>query len=163
MRFILPMGGIPVLALTVFRASALQLQTASDQLGQRIALDHVGVAVHDLAKAQRDFELLGFTVSEGGHFPGGISNSIIHFEDDGYLERVSATPSSQEKSADATEVRDFLKKHEGAMFLGLNVPSAAVAANYLRDHNFDVEGPTPGSIMEKGETELPPAQWFFFI
>jgi hypothetical protein len=46
------------------------------------------------------------------------------------------------------------------MFLGLNVSSAKGAAEYLRTHNFDVEGPEPGSIMKEGETKLPPPEWY---
>src|ERR1700756_2856194 len=58
-------------------------------LGQGRGVDHVGVGVRDLTKAQRDFEQLGFKVSEGGHFPGGLFNSIIDLENKTYLELLS--------------------------------------------------------------------------
>jgi hypothetical protein len=62
---------------------------------------------------------------------------------------------------DFTYVVDFVKKHEGAMFLGLNVLSAKDAASYLRAKNFDVEGPDPGSLMKEGETKPPPPEWYY--
>lgn len=37
---------------------------------------------------------------------------------------------------DASEIGDFGKKREGAMFLGINVTSAEAAADYLKTHNF---------------------------
>ncbi len=57
-------------------------------------------------------------------------------------------------------IADFVKKHEGAMFLGINVSSAKAAADYLKARNFDVDGPEPGSIMKEGETALPPPMWY---
>jgi len=46
------------------------------------------------------------------------------------------------------------------MFLGVNVSSAKAAADYLKAHNFDVNGPNPGSIMKEGETTPPPPMWY---
>jgi len=131
-------------------------------LGQGWGVDHVGVGVRDLSTAKRDYEQLGFKVSEGGHFPGGLFNSIIDFENKTYLELLSVKESQGNAASqgDAAEIADFLKKHEGAMFLGLNVSSAKVAASYLRTQNFDVEGPDPGSLMKEGETKPPPPQWY---
>jgi len=67
---------------------------------------------------------------------------------------------SSPSQGDAAEIADFVKKHEGARFLGLNVSSAKVAANYLKTQNFDVEGPVPGSIMKEGETKTPAPMWY---
>jgi hypothetical protein len=48
-------------------------------------VDHVGVVARDLDVAKSDFEGLGFTVSSGGNFPGGLSNKIINFENGTYV------------------------------------------------------------------------------
>jgi hypothetical protein len=76
--------------MAVFVASTLaQTPVPHPLLGQGWGVDHVGVGVRDLTKAQRDYQQLGFKVSEGGHFPGGLFNSIIDFENKTYLELLS--------------------------------------------------------------------------
>jgi catechol 2,3-dioxygenase-like lactoylglutathione lyase family enzyme len=154
---------LSVICMTIFVAGALpQTQVPHPLLGQGWGVDHVGVGVRDLSKAQRDYEQLGFKVSEGGHFPGGLFNRIISLENKTYLELLSVKePEGNTASqGDAAEIAGFAKKHEGAMFLGLNVSSAKGAASYLKTQNFDVEGPNPGSLMKEGETKPPPPQWF---
>lgn len=149
-----------VIGMTVFLASVLaQTPVPRPLLGEGWGVDHVGVGVRDLTKAQRDYEQLGFKVSQGGHFPGGIFNSSINFENITYIELLSVKQ-ARDTRGDAAEIADFVKKHEGAVFLGLNVSSAKVAASYLKTQNFDVEGPDPGSRMKEGETKLPPPQWY---
>ncbi len=133
---------------------------AQTLLGQGWGVDHVGVGVRDLAQAQHDYEQLGFKVSEGGHFPGGFSNSIVDLQNNSYLELLSVSANTSIKQGDASEIADFLNRHEGAMFLGINVASAKAAADYLKAHNFDVTGPDPGSIMKEGETTPPPPMWY---
>jgi hypothetical protein len=158
----LSLAGVPLLTLAICCASALQGEQSSEPiLGQGKGVDHVGVGVRDLVQAQHDYKLLGFKVSQRGHFPGGIYNSIIHFENGSYLELVSVT-AAQNDSALGAQITGFVKKHEGAMFLGLNVSSAKESAEYLRTRNFDVEVPGPGSLMKEGETKLPPPEWYGF-
>ena len=154
---------LSVVSIAVFVATAVaQTPVPHPLLGQGWGVDHVGVGVRDLTKAQRDYEHLGFKVSEGGHFPGGLFNSIIDFENKTYLELLSVKEAQGNTASqgDAAEIADFVKKHEGAMFLGLNVSSAKAAASYLKTQNFDVEGPDPGSLMKEGETKPPPPQWY---
>jgi catechol 2,3-dioxygenase-like lactoylglutathione lyase family enzyme len=127
-------------------------------LGQGWGVDHVGVGVRDLAQAQYDYEQLGFKVGKGGHFPGGISNSSVSLQDNSYLELLTVRGSTPVGLA--SEYGDFVKKHEGAMFLGIDVSSAQAAADYLKARNFDVDGPYPGSIMKEGETTPPPPMWY---
>ena len=150
-----------VIGIAVLVVSAVaQTPVPHPLLGQGWGVDHVGVAVRDLSKAQHDYEPLGFKVSQGGHFPGGLFNSIIDLENKTYLELLSGKePQGNVASqSDSSEIADFVKKHEDAMFLGLNVSSAKVAASYLRTQNFNVEGPNPGSLMKEGETKPPPPQ-----
>src|SRR5208337_2228730 len=140
---------------------ANNVQTPAQTLiGQGRGVDHVGVGVRDLAQAQHDYEQLGFTVSKGGHFPGGLSNCTVSFQNNSYLELLSVSGSTSLTQGDASEITDFVKKHEGAMFLGISVSSAKAAADYLKAHNFDVNGPDPGSIMKEGETTPPPPMWY---
>src|SRR5271157_781808 len=131
---------------------------AQTLLGQGWGVDHVGVAVHDLAQAQHDYEQLGFKVGKGGHFPGGVFNSIVGFQKNSALELLTVSGSTPVGLA--AELADFLKKHEGAMFLAIDVSSAKAAADYLRARNFAVDGPIPGSVMKDGETTPPPPQYY---
>jgi len=108
--------------------------SAQTLIGRGWGVDHVGVGVRDLAQAQHDYEQLGFKVSKGGH---------VSLQNNSYL-----------------ELAEFVTKHEGAMFLGIDVSSAKAAADYLKAHNFDVTGPDPGSIMKEGETTPPPPMWY---
>ncbi len=142
-------GGL--LALTAAAASAAPL------LGEGRGLDHMGIAVRDLAQATQDFGRLGFNVRHGGHFPGGVSNALVFFDDRSYLELLTVAPNH---TKDNDDIADFAKKHEGAMFLGLNVSSAKAAADYLRARNFDVSGPAPGSIMSDKDKTPPPPEWY---
>jgi len=79
-----------VTAVAILVVSAVaQTPVPHPLLGQGWGVDHVGVGVRDLSKAQHDYEQLGFKVSEGGHFPGGLFNSVIKFENRTYLELLS--------------------------------------------------------------------------
>jgi catechol 2,3-dioxygenase-like lactoylglutathione lyase family enzyme len=135
--------------------------SAQTLIGQGWGVDHVGIGVRNLTQAQHDYEQLGFkVVGKVGHFPGGVSNCSVSFQNNSYLELLSVTGSAPAAQGDAAEIADFVKKHEGAMFLGIDVSSAKVAADYLKAHNFDVKGPDPGSVMKEGETTLPPPMWY---
>ena len=136
--------------------NANSVQTpAQTVLGQGWGVDHVGVAVRDLAQAQHDYERLGFKFGTVGHFPDGVSNAAVSLQNNSYLELLGSTPGGP-----GSDIADYVKKHEGAMFLGIGVSSAKAAVDYLRARNFDVGGPFPGSVMKEGETTSPPPQWY---
>lgn len=53
-------------------------------------LDHIVIAVADLARAVEDYRALGFTVNSGGRHPGRTShNALVVFEDGAYLELIA--------------------------------------------------------------------------
>jgi len=150
--------------LLILATAPLSAQTTSASaqtlIGQGWGVDHVGVGVRDLAQTQHDYEQLGFKVSKRGHFPGGLFNCTVSLQNNSYLELLSLSGGTPAAHSDASEVADFVKKHEGAMYLGINVSSAKAAAAYLKAHNFDVRGPDPGSVMREGETIPPPPMWY---
>jgi len=113
-----------------------------------------------MAQAQHDYEQLGFKFDKGGHFPEGEFNSIVSFQKNSHLELLSVSESPSIKKGVASMIADFLKKQEGAMFLGIDVSSAKAAADYLKARNFDVSGLIPGSVMKEGETTPPPPMWY---
>jgi catechol 2,3-dioxygenase-like lactoylglutathione lyase family enzyme len=155
---------IRLAALLLLATVPVSAQTTSAPaqtlLGQGWGVDHVGVGVRDLARAQHDYEQLGFKVGKGGHFPGGISNAIASLQNNSYLELLSVSGSPSTVQGFDSETADILEKHEGAMFLGIDVSSAKAAADYLKARNFDVNDPDPGSIMKEGETTPPPPMWY---
>lgn len=62
-------------------------------------IDHLVLAVHDLARAIEDYRALGFTVTPGGQHPGRTShNALVVFEDGAYLEIIAwQGPAPQER------------------------------------------------------------------
>lgn len=64
-----------------------------------LALDHVVIAVGDLAATVEDYRRLGFTVQIGGDHPGRTShNALVVFEDGSYLELIAwRSPSPGER------------------------------------------------------------------
>jgi catechol 2,3-dioxygenase-like lactoylglutathione lyase family enzyme len=151
-------------ALLLLATVPLSAQTTSAPaqtlLGQGWGVDHVGVGVRDLAQAQHDYEQLGFKVGKGGHFPGDVSNSIVSFQKNSHLELLSVSESTSITKGLASMIADFLKKHEGAIFLGIEVSSAKATTDYLKARNFDATGPDPGSYLKEGETTLLPPMWY---
>ncbi|AMJ62674.1 VOC family protein [Bosea sp. PAMC 26642] len=53
------------------------------------SIDHIVIAVTDLAAAMRNYEVLGFTVLPGGEHPRGSRNALVVFEDGAYLEIIA--------------------------------------------------------------------------
>jgi catechol 2,3-dioxygenase-like lactoylglutathione lyase family enzyme len=153
-----------ILSFCAFATSRLSAQTApvSGQtlLGQGHGVDHVAVGVRDMAQAQHDYEQLGFKLAIRAHTPDGVFDNHIYLDNGTYVELAAVSGNTPAKQSLAAVVADFLKKHEGAMFLGINVSSAKDAADYLKARNFDAVGPIPGSMMREGETTLPPPMWY---
>jgi catechol 2,3-dioxygenase-like lactoylglutathione lyase family enzyme len=151
-------------ALLLLTTSPLSAQTTpaptQTLLGQGRGVDHVAVVVRDLSQAERDYEQLGFKVAGRKHFPGGEFDSHVYLQDNSYLELLSVSTSVPIKKGMASAIATFLKTHEGAVFLGIDVSSAKAAADYLKARNFAVDDPHPGSSMEEGETTLPPPMWY---
>lgn len=55
-----------------------------------LSLDHIVIAVGDLAAATRDYQALGFTVVPGGEHAGGVThNALVAFDDGSYLELIA--------------------------------------------------------------------------
>jgi catechol 2,3-dioxygenase-like lactoylglutathione lyase family enzyme len=150
--------------LLLLATSPLCAQTASAPaqtlIGQGRGVDHPGVLVRDIDQAQHDYEQLGFKVGKGGHFPDGEFNSIVPFQNGSYIELLSVSDTTSTKRGMAAHIAEFLKSHEGAVFLGVDVSSAAAAADYLTAHGFDATRPIPGAVMKDGESAPPPPQYY---
>ena len=148
--------------LSILLMDAAQAQEpANPLLGHGLGIDHVGIAVRNLEKTIIDCEqVLGFKCIKLPPKPAGVVSSVIYFENDSYLEllSVSKEPSGPTLSDQAKRYADFAEKHEGAMYLGLEMSSAKDAMDFLKVHNFEAELSERRRIMKKGETKPSPVQ-----
>ena len=107
-------------------------------------LDHVVIAVAELARAVEDYRKLGFTVQPGGRHPGRTShNALVVFDDGAYLELIAWT-----EPGPAERWYNVLREHgEGFMDFALipgDVPRAIDAA---RERGLSMTGPIEGSRL----------------
>jgi catechol 2,3-dioxygenase-like lactoylglutathione lyase family enzyme len=107
-------------------------------------LDHVVIAVSDLARAVADYRALGFTVLEGGvHASGTTHNALIVFADGTYLELLARTG-----AAPAPEALDFspmLAHGEGLCGFALCVSELPALTTELRARGVPIGEPTLGA------------------
>jgi catechol 2,3-dioxygenase-like lactoylglutathione lyase family enzyme len=105
-------------------------------------LDHVVIAVSDLAAAIADYRTLGFTVVEGGEHPGrGTHNALVVFSDGAYFELIAF----QRPDPDFRWWRVLQNAGPGFVDYALlpNEIEADVAAAQRR--GVDFETPVPGA------------------
>jgi hypothetical protein len=88
-----------------------------------VRVNHVVVAVEDLADAKRSFSGLGFTVKGGTPHDNGLHNSLVEFADTTEIELMSVeTPGD----VVARGYARFLNDGEGGAFLALSATADAV-------------------------------------
>ncbi len=91
-----------------------------------LRLDHLIIAVHDLAAASANYQTLGFTVLPGGtHANGATHNALIVFADGSYLELLALTGKSPQN--DAADYSFLVTMDEG--FVGYALQSDDLAAD----------------------------------
>lgn len=129
-------------------------------LGTGHGIDHVQIAVRDLAEASQNFEKrLGFTVDPGGsRFPGGLENKIISLHEREYLELL-AIYNPQSGHPDIGEIEQSLRRGGGVIGFGIRVSSAEETALHLRKEGFQVHGPVAGTTTYPDIEETPPVLW----
>lgn len=114
-------------------------------------LDHVVIAVGDLARAVEDYRALGFTVQIGGRHPGRTShNALIVFADDAYVELIAwSEPGPKERWYNA------LQQHgEGFMDFALVPGDVALAIEEARARGLPLSGPLDGSRVRPDGREV---------
>lgn len=112
--------------------------------GAQVALDHVPIAVEDLAAAVADFRGLGFTIKPGRPHANSIRNAHIKFGDGTALELITAT---EPRDAVAAGYVEFLRDGDGAAYLSLTAWSADATAAILAARSIAHER-TAGSYYE---------------
>jgi len=91
-------------------------------------LDHVPIAVRDLARAADDYRALGFALKPGRPHDNGIRNQHVKFPDGTELELITA---SEARDALTTTYRRHLEHGDGPAFLALFAPRMPYAAERL--------------------------------
>lgn len=106
------------------------------------SIDHVVIAVRDLAQAVADYERAGFTVTLGGEHAGGAThNALISFADGAYLELIAF------KEPDRPQPHrwwDKLRQGEGLVDFALLADDLAAEADRLTAAGLAVDGPDGG-------------------
>jgi hypothetical protein len=102
-------------------------------------LDHVGIAVHDLAAAAAEFEALGFQVTPTApHLPGGITGNRCVMLGQGYLELLAVI----DPAGRSATVEKFLARYQGIHVISLATDDAEAAGKRLQREVIRSERPT---------------------
>ncbi|MCS6870275.1 MAG: VOC family protein [Anaerolineae bacterium] len=116
-------------------------------------LDHVVIAVADLARAVQDYRTLGFTVLEGGvHASGATHNALVVFSDGTYLELLASTG-----VAPSPETLDFslmLTHGEGLCGFALRADNLSALVPTLRGRGVQLSDLIAGARRKPDGSQL---------
>lgn len=102
-------------------------------------IDHIVIAVRDLAQASADYERLGFTVTPGGeHASGETHNALVGFSDGAYFELIAF-----KQPAQPSEHRwwTLLNEGEGLVDFALGADNLEAEAARLAKTSLPVAAP----------------------
>lgn len=125
-RLLALLPALAVLATPLSGRAAPQQQCA---VVTALRLDHVPIAVRDLAAAGELFRRLGFTLKPGRPHDNGIANLHAKFRDGTELELITAPEAVDSISLDYVK---FLRQGDGAAFLALHAGPLDAVEQALR-------------------------------
>jgi catechol 2,3-dioxygenase-like lactoylglutathione lyase family enzyme len=107
-----------------------------------VAIDHVVVAVNDLAATIQDYERLGFTVTIGGeHAHRGSHNALVTFQDGSYIELIAFR---HEPPVKDNTWWDLLQIGEGLVDVAVISEDLPREIAALAEAGFAIAGPMQG-------------------
>ena len=110
----------------------------------KFGMDHVVIAVADLARAVEDYRALGFTVSIGGRHPGRTShNALVVFGDGAYLELIAW----QEPGPDERWYNVHARHGDGLMDFALVPEDVPRAVEEAMARGLVLDGPIDGGRL----------------
>jgi catechol 2,3-dioxygenase-like lactoylglutathione lyase family enzyme len=119
-------------------------------------LDHVVIAVANLAEASADYAALGFNVVQGGiHASDATHNALIYFQDGAYLELLAKT--GREPRPGFPDYRTWLPEHEGLVGFCLLSDDLKRDVVAIRERGASIGEPQIGGRTRTDGTEL---RWF---
>lgn len=116
------------------------------------AIDHIIIAVRNLAQASDNYRKAGFTVTPGGdHVSGDTHNALVSFGDGAYFELIAFKDPQR-----TSEHRwwDKLQNGEGVVDYALLSDDLAAEAQRLRQAGITVEGPRNGGRKRPDGKEI---------
>jgi catechol 2,3-dioxygenase-like lactoylglutathione lyase family enzyme len=131
------------------------------------AIDHIVIAVRDLAEASADYARAGFTVTPGGEHTGGAThNALVSFGDGAYFELIAFREPDREQ--DHKWWAKF-RNGEGTVDYALLADDLNAEAARLREAGMTIDGPVDGgrqrpdgerlawrnASLERGDVPLP--------
>lgn len=109
------------------------------------SIDHVVIAVRDLAEASADYATAGFTVVPGGeHADGATHNALIAFADGAYVELIAF---KMPKRRQGHRWWPLLARGEGTVDFALRSGDLAADAARLRAAGIDTPDPREGGRL----------------
>jgi hypothetical protein len=116
------------------------------------SIDHIIIAVRDLATASDDYRKAGFTVTPGGeHVSGDTHNALVSFGDGAYFELIAF------KEPDRKQEHRWwgkLQNGEGTVDYALLSDDLEVEARRLREAGVTVDGPHGGGRKRPDGIEI---------
>jgi hypothetical protein len=109
-------------------------------------IDHLVICVHDLARAEKSLQTLGFTMTPTGLLPFGVSNHLALFENN-FLEILAVTDAAAVPAAGpghfsfAAHNQNFLASAEGMSMLALHTTAAKTDAARFAAHGIGAYAP----------------------
>jgi len=139
--YVISVAAALMLRTAIASHTAIQIQAAPPVPSRTTAnLEHLVIAVRDLAVATTSYERLGFTVTPGGSHPsGGTIGNGIFFSNGTYLELL--TFYDREKAADLAK---FLAEREGPRSIAVEVSSAVAIRDSLHAAGIEAAERTKG-------------------
>jgi catechol 2,3-dioxygenase-like lactoylglutathione lyase family enzyme len=136
------------------RAPAHAAEVASG-VTARIGIDHIPLAVNDLARATETYRRLGFAIKPGRFHADGIRNNHVKFEDGAGIELITASAPTDALTAGYLKL---LSRGEGPAYVGFhtaNLPAVRDGLEHLgQAYSLD------NGILEFTNAEL---QWLFLF
>jgi catechol 2,3-dioxygenase-like lactoylglutathione lyase family enzyme len=124
---------------------ARQRHEGTPEGGDVQGIDHIVIAVRDLAAASDDYARLGFTVTPGGEHTGGAThNALISFADGAYFELIAF------KEPDRPQDHKWwarFAKGEGTVDFALLSESVDFEGDRLQQAGIEIDGPHDGGRL----------------
>lgn len=123
-------------------------------------IDHIMIAVPDLAEGIAQYHRLGFDIYEGGIHPGKGTHNAIAFNHDDYVELIAIRDRAEFDAASAASgspdggLAKFVQAGGGIRYVALQSDDLAADVAVMRNRGVAVNDPVEGSRRTPAGLEL---------